>query len=104
MGLPRPKRTKYGISLREIAARTGWSESKVKRLSTKSPEVIAAMLQRQGTATADEQSALADRLEHYEDVIWRAHMRLCRISADDTDLRARLEPVLGLTRPVVEAL
>jgi hypothetical protein len=46
----------------------------------------------------------ADRIDELEDVIWRIHFDLCRISWPDADLRQKLEPVLALTRPIVDAV
>ena len=54
MGLPRSNRTKYGVSLQELADRTGMSLSKLKRVSAKTPEVSEALLEGKPTEQTEE--------------------------------------------------
>ena len=96
-----PRKWKFGVPLTEIAQRTGFSLSKVKRLSAKNPELIAAMLQSKPTTGQDE---LIDLLDCREEVIWQVHFHLCAIAPPESDLRVTLKPVFDLTGPVIDEI
>ena len=104
MGLPRPIRTKYGVSLALIAAMTGESLSALKRQSVKDPEAFRVKAKRVMAGDYQPEPTEADRADQLEDIIWRVHFELALLSPPDSELRRKLDPVLALTRPVVEAV
>jgi hypothetical protein len=104
MGLPRPNRTKYGISLAQIASLTGESLSSLKRQSANHSDAFRAKVARIIAGEFQPEATEPDRIDQLEDVIWKVHFTICRISWPDVELRQKLEPVLALTRPIIEAI
>ena len=99
--LRQPRKWKFGAPLTEIAKRTGWSLSKVKRLSANQPEIIEAMMQSKPTTGQDE---LINLLDRREEVIWQVHFQLCAIAPPESDLRVTLKPIFDLTGPVIDEI
>jgi hypothetical protein len=109
MGLPRPNRTKFGLSLREIAHFTGESLSAIKRQSIKDTDALRVKADAISSVQTPQEAVeyvnvpqlFAEFDKATRDIV-SVYFACVRLGWNDAELRARLKPIFDIVRPYIE--